>query len=75
MAKVCGRGAQKSVLPCFIQGLHLAGGVALYGIWEITADLDMDDSVPLAYTGNALEVLANGRNSRSRQWGMSVDCS
>ena len=75
MAKVCGRGAHKSVLPCFIQVLHLPGDVALYGIWEITADLGIDDLVPLACTGNALEVLANRRNSRSRQWGMSVDCS
>ena len=75
MAEVCGRGAQKSVLPCFIQGLHLAGGVALYGIWEITADLDIGDLVPLACPGNALEVPANTGNSRDRQWGMSVDCS
>ena len=75
MAKVCGRGAQKSVLPCFIQGLLLPGDVALYGIWEITVDLDIGDSVPLACTGNALKVLVNRGNSRNGQWGMSMDCS
>lgn len=33
----------------------------LYGTWDITADLHVDDLVPLACSGNALEVPAKHR--------------
>ena len=58
LAKVCGRRAQKSVLPCFVLVLHLPGHIALYGIWDIVADLHTGDLVLLACSGNSLEVLA-----------------
>ena len=56
LAKVRGRWAQKSALSCFIQVLHLPGHIALYGIWDIAANLHVDDLVLLACSGNTLEV-------------------
>ena len=38
--------------------LHLPGHIALYGIWDIVADLHTGDLVLLACSGNSLEVLA-----------------